>query len=162
MELHRARVAQEAAAYKAEIELTVQRQRIRDEAEEKIAHAERVTEMLEEEREVAKLRAEYDNERTRMIRDAQQKEHQLREYEVALKRQETEQRSRAEALEQQRRILEQQAEAIKHQPVITTGGTGRQPPDAALTTVPDSGPLLADPGPQHTMQPQPQIHDFES
>ena len=47
MELHRARVAQEAAAYKAEIELTVQRQRLRDEAEEKIAHSERVTEMLE-------------------------------------------------------------------------------------------------------------------
>ena len=35
MELHRARVAQEAAAYKAEIELTVQRQRIRDEAEKR-------------------------------------------------------------------------------------------------------------------------------
>ena len=83
MELHRARVAQEAAAYKAEIELTVQRQRIRDEAEEKIAHAERVTEMLEKEREVAKLHTEYDNERIRMFRDAQQKEHQLREYEVA-------------------------------------------------------------------------------
>ena len=49
MELHRARVAQEAAAYKAEIELTVQRQRIRDEAEEKIAHAEREAEMLEKE-----------------------------------------------------------------------------------------------------------------
>ena len=91
-----------------------------------------------------------------MIREAQQKEYQLREYEVALKRQETEQRSRAEALEQQRRILEQQAEAIEHQPVMTTGGTGRQPPDAAPTLVPDSGPLPADLGPQQTTQPQPQ------
>ena len=85
MELHRSRVAQEAAAYKAEIELAVQKQRLRDEAEEKIAQAERMTEMMEKEQEVAKMRADYDSERTRMIRDAQQKECQLREYEVALK-----------------------------------------------------------------------------
>ena len=162
MELHRARVDQEAAAYKAEIELTVQRQRILDEAEEKIAHAEREAEMLDKEREVAKMRADYDSERTRVIRDAQQKEYQLREYEVVLKQQEFEQRSRAEALEQQRRMLEQQAEAIKHQLVTTTGGTGREPPDAAPTLVPNSGPLPADPGPQSAVQPQPQVHDSES
>ena len=107
MELHRSRIAQEAAAYKAEIELAVQKQRLRDEAEEKIAQAERMTEMLEKEREVAKMRADYDSERTKLVRDAQQKEYQLREYEVALKQQEFEQRSRAEALEQQRRTLEQ-------------------------------------------------------
>ena len=119
-------------------------QRLRDEAEEKIAQTRRQSEMLEKEREVAQLRAAYDNERTQLLHEAQRKEYQLQEYEVALKRQELEQRSRAEALEQQRRILDQQAEAIKHQPVITSGGTGREPPDAVPTTVPDSGPQPAD------------------
>ena len=72
-----------------------------------------------------------------------------------MKRQEAEQRSRAEALEHQKRILDQQAEAIKHQPVITTGGTGREPPDAALTPVPDSGPQPADSGTTPRTQPTP-------
>ena len=103
--------------------------------------------MLEKEREVAQLRAAYDNERTQLIREAQQKEIRLREFEVALKQQEFEQRSRAEALEQQRRFWDQQTEAIKHRPVITTGGTGRGPPEAAPTTAPDSGYQPAEPKP---------------
>ena len=56
-----------------------------------------------------------------------------------LRQQEVEQRSRAEALKQQAQVLDQQAEAIKHQPVITAGGTGRGPPEAAPAPVPDSG-----------------------
>ena len=95
MAMHQNRLNQEAAAYKAEIELTMQKQRLRDEAEEKIAQTRREAEMLEKEREVAQLRAAYDNERTQLIREAQQKEFRLREYEVALKQQEFEQRSRA-------------------------------------------------------------------
>ena len=61
--------------------------------------------MLEKEREVAQLRAAYDNERTQLVKEAQQKDIRLREFEVALKQQEFEQRSRAEALEQQRRLF---------------------------------------------------------
>ena len=61
--MHQHRLTQEAAAYKAEIELTMQKQRLREEAEDKIAHAQREAEMLEKEREVAQLRAAYDKER---------------------------------------------------------------------------------------------------
>ena len=71
-----------------------------------------------------------------------------------MKQREFEQRSRAEALEHQQRILDQQAETIKHQPVITTGGTGREPPGAAAPmTVPDSGPMPAELRTTPTTQP---------
>ena len=73
MALHQNRLSQEAAAYRAEIELTMQKQRLRDEAEEKIAQTRRQSEMIEKEREVAQLRAAYDNERTQLLRDAQPK-----------------------------------------------------------------------------------------
>ena len=51
--MHQTRLNQEAAAYKAEVDLAIQKQRLRDEAEEKIAHTRREAEMFEKEREVA-------------------------------------------------------------------------------------------------------------
>ena len=52
MAMHQNRLNQEAAAYKAEIELTMQKHRLREEAEEKIVQTRREAGMLEEEREV--------------------------------------------------------------------------------------------------------------
>jgi len=49
--MHQNRLNQEAAAYKAEIELTMQKQRLREEAEEKIAQTRREADMLERESE---------------------------------------------------------------------------------------------------------------
>ena len=56
MLLHQTRLNHEAAAYKAEIEHAMQKQRLMDEAAERVAQAERKAEQLEKEREVARLR----------------------------------------------------------------------------------------------------------